>query len=403
MLGLALEGGGAKGAFHMGAVKAFLEEGYEFNGITGTSIGAINGAIIAQGDFETGYKIWENMNTSMLFDIEHMQMEKILNRHFDKEAFAYLTSKIKDVIENKGLDTSKIRGILSELIDEDKLRRSKIDFGLVTVSVPDLEPLEIYKEDIPYGKMLDYIMASANVPIFKIEPIEGRFYIDGGFHDNCPVNLLCRKGYKDIIAVRTLGIGKIRKLEDKSVNVKTLIPSENLGRVLDFDNSIIQTNLKMGYFDALRMLKGLAGQKYYLRPVAGDKIMGCFFSVPESKIDRLRVIMGLPKTDPMRLFFEHILPGLSKLLGLPKSAAYQDILMGVLEFAAAQRGLERYRIRDLSEFIEEIKMTSPEEKNADDPLLSNIAKKTKKIISQKAALIAVTEELLDILTPEQFV
>ena len=51
MIGLALEGGGARGAFHMGVVKAFLEEGYEIGGITGTSIGALNGAIIVQGSF----------------------------------------------------------------------------------------------------------------------------------------------------------------------------------------------------------------------------------------------------------------------------------------------------------------------------------------------------------------
>ena len=39
MLGVALEGGGARGAFHVGAIKALLEEGYEIDGIVGTSIG----------------------------------------------------------------------------------------------------------------------------------------------------------------------------------------------------------------------------------------------------------------------------------------------------------------------------------------------------------------------------
>lgn len=58
MLGLALEGGGAKGAYHMGVVKAYFEEGYYFDGVVGTSIGALNGAIIAQGDFELGYELW---------------------------------------------------------------------------------------------------------------------------------------------------------------------------------------------------------------------------------------------------------------------------------------------------------------------------------------------------------
>jgi NTE family protein len=116
MLGLALEGGGAKGAFHMGAVKAFLEEGYNFDGVAGTSIGALNGAIIAQGDFELGYKWWERIDTSLLFDIEQSFMQKFMNKKIDKESLLYLYSKVKDVIENRGLDTLKIRETLKTLI-----------------------------------------------------------------------------------------------------------------------------------------------------------------------------------------------------------------------------------------------------------------------------------------------
>ena len=52
MLGLVLEGGGAKGSYHAGAIKALHESGYSFDGVMGTSIGAINGAIVAQGDTE---------------------------------------------------------------------------------------------------------------------------------------------------------------------------------------------------------------------------------------------------------------------------------------------------------------------------------------------------------------
>ena len=47
MLGLVLEGGGAKGSYHAGAIKALHESGYSFDGVMGTSIGAINGAIVA--------------------------------------------------------------------------------------------------------------------------------------------------------------------------------------------------------------------------------------------------------------------------------------------------------------------------------------------------------------------
>ena len=68
MIGLARVG--SQGAFHMGVIKAFLEEGYEIGGVTGTSIGALNGAILVQGSFEEGYRTWENLTPSELFDID---------------------------------------------------------------------------------------------------------------------------------------------------------------------------------------------------------------------------------------------------------------------------------------------------------------------------------------------
>ena len=63
MKGLVLEGGGAKGSFHVGALKALFERGYVFNGVAGTSIGAINGALLAQGDFDALYELLVELNT----------------------------------------------------------------------------------------------------------------------------------------------------------------------------------------------------------------------------------------------------------------------------------------------------------------------------------------------------
>ncbi len=139
-----------------------------------------------------------------------------------------------------------------------------IDFGLVTVSLSDRKALELYKEDIPQGQMIDYIMASASFPGFKLQPIEGKYYLDGGFYDNCPISLLIKKGYTEIIAVRTLGEPLKRKYQPEGVHVIEILPAEPLGNTLIFDNNIIRNNLKMGYFDGLRVIRQLTGQKYYL-------------------------------------------------------------------------------------------------------------------------------------------
>ena len=50
MKGLVLEGGGTKGAYQIGAYKALRDLGIKFQGVAGTSIGALNGAYIIQND-----------------------------------------------------------------------------------------------------------------------------------------------------------------------------------------------------------------------------------------------------------------------------------------------------------------------------------------------------------------
>ena len=405
MLGLALEGGGAKGAFHMGAVKALLEEGYHFDGVAGTSIGAVNGAVIVQGDFELGYSWWEKMENSLLFDIDQTQIEKIMNKKIDKEVVGYLTSKIKDIIENRGLDTSRMREVLSTLVKEEKIRSSQMDLGIVTVSVSDLKPLELYKEDIPEGMMVSYLMASANLPVFKIEPIEGKFYIDGAFYDNCPINMLIRKGYKEIIAIRTFGIGLVRKIEDENVKVINIVPSEDLGNILNFDNQLIQNNLKMGYYDAMRAIKGLKGRRYYIEPgVRESTFLYSLLALPKKSIKEIGEMMGLPQMEPKRMLLERIVPEAAHMLSLPVTATYQDIILGILEGAAKEREIERYKIRKFSSFVEEIKATESKEKNSASSLILNIAGKTKlkSVFAKEMILKKIEEELLGVLKAEKF-
>ncbi len=78
MYGLVLEGGGAKGAYHIGAYKAIMEEGIEIKGIAGTSVGALNGgAMIVQGDFEKAYEIWHNISYSKVINASEEELKRI--------------------------------------------------------------------------------------------------------------------------------------------------------------------------------------------------------------------------------------------------------------------------------------------------------------------------------------
>ena len=59
-LGLVLEGGGVKGAYQVGVLLAIRELGVEFDGVTGTSIGAINGALYLEGGYDKLLDVWKH-------------------------------------------------------------------------------------------------------------------------------------------------------------------------------------------------------------------------------------------------------------------------------------------------------------------------------------------------------
>ena len=264
MYGLVLEGGGAKGAYHMGAYKALMDEGIEIRGVAGTSIGALNGAMIVQGEPEKAYELWREISYSKVIAIEDEEVERWKQKKIGKEDITFLTGKILNVLSEKGLDISPMKDLLVETIDEDKIRESGKDFGIVTISLTDLKPVEIYIEDIPVGKLSDYLLASAYFPAFKRDKIDGKNYIDGGLYNNLPVNLLRDKGYKDLIIIRTHGVGIVRKVNLEGLNTIVISPNEDLGGTLDFDRETARYNLKLGYYDGLKALRKLKGYSYYI-------------------------------------------------------------------------------------------------------------------------------------------
>ena len=66
---LVLSGGGSRGAYQAGAWQALAELGIDIDMVTGTSVGAINGAMVCQGDLDLTVKLWKEIETHMVFDV----------------------------------------------------------------------------------------------------------------------------------------------------------------------------------------------------------------------------------------------------------------------------------------------------------------------------------------------
>lgn len=265
MIGLALEGGGVRGSYQAGVYAAMHECGIKINGVCGTSIGALNASLIATGRGETLASIWRSLNMGEVFGFSKKFIEasnakslKIKNAHiFAREIFR--------IIIQKGIELEGLKAVIDKYLDVDALFASNIDFGLVTVRVKDLKPIYLWKSDMQKDKIKDYVIASSCLPLFHMEKlIDDHYYLDGGFYDLGPVNMMLKKGYDTIYLVKVHGVG-ITRPYDKSKNVIVIESKRGLGGVLDLDPNRIDENIKMGYYDAIRVFKHLDGEKYVFK------------------------------------------------------------------------------------------------------------------------------------------
>lgn len=265
MKGLALEGGGAKGSYEIGAYIALKELGYKFDMVAGTSIGSLNAALIVQGDIELAKKLWMSANSEIV-GINKEIVKTYKNFEINKENITKSITEIRKIIQNKGLDISNYKEMINKYVNEEKVRKSKINYGLVTVRLKDLKPLELTIKEIEEGKLADYIMASSYLPGFKMNKIiDDSFYLDGGFSNNLPITLLEKHGCNEVVAIRINGIGPTKKSNIINKNIIELAPTKNTGPVLMFDNNDIKNNFYMGYYDTLLYFNKLHGFKYYFK------------------------------------------------------------------------------------------------------------------------------------------
>lgn len=338
--GLVLEGGGAKGAFQIGAWRALKEAGIRIRGVSGVSVGALNGALICMDDLEKAENIWENMDTSV-----------VLSLNMSPENLQEAAAEVKRIIKDRGLDIAPLRKLIHETVDEEKIRNSPCELYATTFSITDLQLLKKDVKTMPPGEIEDILMASAYLPGFKSEKLGGKLYADGGTLDNVPIQVLLDQGYRDIIVIRIYGIGLDRvrwtKIPD-GTKVFYIAPREDLGGMLEFDRKRSRKNMALGYLEACRLLYGLKGRRYYIDAPHGEPY---YFDRMMSELELLKLYLRevldeetMACMDGYRFFTEHIFPELARKWELPENWNYKDIYLGLLEELAARFQLSRYRV-----------------------------------------------------------
>ena len=269
--GLALGGGGTRGAYEVGVARALKEMDIDIVAVSGTSIGAINGALIVQNDIEKMEELYKNITFDDIFN-DDINIDKTKDIFDIKNIFKIMAEYIK----NNGLDNTKLKSMLEKYVDVDKIYKSKCDLGIMAYSLTDKEADGIFKKDIPKTEFIDRLLASSCFPIFKAQKINNEEFFDGGIADVMPINMLIEKGIKNIIAVDINGPGITKNTISSDVLVKMIYPKDELGGLFEFNKETITRNINMGYLDTLKSFNKIQGHMYYFELKEFSKLLKSF-------------------------------------------------------------------------------------------------------------------------------
>ena len=261
MKALVLGGGGAKGSYEVGVWKALNKLNMKFDIVTGVSIGSINGAFYAANEYKKCLKMWRTITTNDLFDVA-------IGSKLSKEDLQSLVKQMS----TGGISFANAEKFLKKNINEEKVRKSKINYGLVTVSLTNKKPRFLTKEQIPYGKLVDYICASSICyPFVHTQDINDESFIDGGFYDGIPINLAIDMGATEIVAVDLSVLAINKKPKDKNVKVDVIKMKDKTPLTLTFTKEYADKNIKYGYNDTMKHFNKLDGNIYTFKKNDLDK------------------------------------------------------------------------------------------------------------------------------------
>ena len=265
-IGLCLTGGGAKGAYQIGAVQALSDLG-KYNEITafsGTSIGAANVSVLVSTSIRRTKDIWFNMPDDplclpvpLLERIKNEKLkafgngiysmdtfEKVMMQHIDSEKLKY--NEVYVTISESGVVEKGFMQLFSSTYNHYVKKDSKVHYL----------PLQTLDQE----SCLEVVKASCSIPIvFPAVVKDKKKYYDGGLFDNMPVIPLIESGCTEIYVVDISFFKQHINIVRKFPNVKfhMLKPSKSLGGILDFSEKHSAQIFEMGYTDTLAYFKKL--------------------------------------------------------------------------------------------------------------------------------------------------
>ncbi|MCE4216033.1 patatin-like phospholipase family protein [Aquirufa antheringensis] len=201
---LVLAGGSVKGAFQAGVIKALFEKGYQPDAIYGVSAGSLNAAYLVNQfgqQANSGTPISYPQAAQDLWDFWELRITcpDCLSKPFNifQLGWTALTKKFKGLV-----DTSPLRNLLSEVLEDRNLQASPVGLKVGAVNIMEGS---MHYVDPSFENFQDYLMASSAVPILmpvvQIQSEKRKSYLDGGLRDVAPLQKAINDGAKEIVVI----------------------------------------------------------------------------------------------------------------------------------------------------------------------------------------------------------
>jgi len=214
LVDFALQGGGAHGAFTWGVLDRLLEEPWlRIDGISGTSAGAMNAAVLVDGDADNGIdgaraalkNFWQRVSrAALLSPLRRTPMDVLLGRwtldHSPVFVAMDLMARLFSPYDLSPGGANPLRNILAETVDFDRLAQASIKLFVTATNVRTGRGRVFRNSEITP----DVLLASACLPtLFQAIEIDGESYWDGGYSGNPTITPLVREcNSKDTILVQ---------------------------------------------------------------------------------------------------------------------------------------------------------------------------------------------------------
>ena len=281
-INLALQGGGAHGAFTWGVLDRLLEDDrIEIEGISGTSAGAMNASVMAYGLAIGGpegarqklREFWElNSKAGQKGPMRPSMLDKMVSKgNMDfSPGFLFIDfiSKFMSPYELNPMNMNPLKDLLAKVVDFNKLRESNVCKLFIAATNVKNGQLRVFENK---EVSLDAVLASACLPfMFQAVEVEGEYYWDGGYIGNPPLfPLITQTESKDILIIQINPVN-ITKMPTNSREILDRI------NTLSFNSSLMR-ELRAVHFVTNLIDKGELSQdkhkRVFIHTVDADSVV----------------------------------------------------------------------------------------------------------------------------------